>query len=107
MEIPDSTTLAQSILDKPVYKRDQPEGLKMRFLPYGSLSGNVENTTTEVKMEEATTTTKLEDNDVDSKKRKRVSEESEQVTEEKKKVKKEKKEKKEKKDKKKDKKEKK
>jgi hypothetical protein len=39
VDIPDSTALAQSILDKPVYKRDQPEGLTMRFKPYGYYSG--------------------------------------------------------------------
>lgn len=39
VDIPDSTAFAQSVLDKPVYKRDQPEGLKMRFMPYGYYSG--------------------------------------------------------------------
>lgn len=41
VDIPDTTILAQSILDKPVYKRDQPEGLKMRYKPYGYYSGNM------------------------------------------------------------------
>lgn len=40
VDIPDTTILAQSILDKPVYKREQPEGLKMRYMPYGYYSGN-------------------------------------------------------------------
>ncbi|KAI9474061.1 MAG: DNA-directed RNA polymerase I, subunit RPA34.5 [Benjaminiella poitrasii] len=41
VDIPDTTIMAQSILDKPVYKREQPEGLKMRFKPYGYYSGEV------------------------------------------------------------------
>jgi hypothetical protein len=41
VDIPDSTALAQSILDTPVYKRDQPEGLQMRFKPYGYYSGTI------------------------------------------------------------------
>lgn len=44
VDIPDSTALAQTILDKPVYKRDQPEGLKMRFKPYGYYSGKIKLT---------------------------------------------------------------
>ncbi|KAI8979461.1 DNA-directed RNA polymerase I, subunit RPA34.5 [Mycotypha africana] len=39
VDIPDTTILAQSILEKPVYKREQPEGLKMRYKPYGYYSG--------------------------------------------------------------------
>ncbi|KAI9280706.1 DNA-directed RNA polymerase I, subunit RPA34.5 [Sporodiniella umbellata] len=39
VEIPDSTQLAESIRDAPVYKREQPEGLKMRFMPTGYYSG--------------------------------------------------------------------
>lgn len=41
VDIPDSTAFAQSVLSTPVYKRDQPEGLQMRFKPYGYYSGNV------------------------------------------------------------------
>ncbi|KAI7907623.1 uncharacterized protein BX663DRAFT_491493 [Cokeromyces recurvatus] len=41
IDIPDTTILAQSILDRPVYKREQPEGLKMRFKPYGYYSGKI------------------------------------------------------------------
>jgi hypothetical protein len=41
VDIPDSTALAQSILETPVYKRDQPEGLQMRFKPYGYYSGKL------------------------------------------------------------------
>jgi hypothetical protein len=33
--IPDGTQLAESIRDKPVVKRQHPEGLQMRFKPYG------------------------------------------------------------------------
>ncbi|KAI8096932.1 DNA-directed RNA polymerase I, subunit RPA34.5 [Halteromyces radiatus] len=33
--IPDGTQLAESIRDSPVTKRQHPEGLKMRFKPYG------------------------------------------------------------------------
>lgn len=39
VDIPDSTAYAQAVLETPVYKRDQPEGLKMRFKPYGYYSG--------------------------------------------------------------------
>ncbi|KAI9251082.1 DNA-directed RNA polymerase I, subunit RPA34.5 [Helicostylum pulchrum] len=39
VDIPDSTAYAQSVLDTPVYRRDQPKGLKMRFMPYGYYSG--------------------------------------------------------------------
>ncbi|OZJ06986.1 hypothetical protein BZG36_00199 [Bifiguratus adelaidae] len=35
VDIPDSTSQAQEILDKPITKRTHPEGLKMRFHPYG------------------------------------------------------------------------
>lgn len=43
VDIPDSTAFAQSVLSTPVYKRDQPEGLQMRFKPYGYYSGNVDS----------------------------------------------------------------
>lgn len=39
VDIPDSTAYAQSVLQTPVYKRDQPKGLQMRFKPYGYYSG--------------------------------------------------------------------
>lgn len=39
VDLPDSTALAESIRDGPVYKRDQPEGLQMRFKPFGYYSG--------------------------------------------------------------------
>ncbi|KAG2229113.1 hypothetical protein INT48_002929, partial [Thamnidium elegans] len=84
VDIPDSTSYAQSVLDTPVYKRDQPEGLKMRFMPYGQVTKDVEMVKEEPIEEEP--------------KRKRVSEDDNET--EKKKAKKEKKEKKEKKDKK-------
>ncbi|CAO3585123.1 unnamed protein product [Absidia cylindrospora] len=35
VNIPDGTQLAESIRDTPVIKRQHPEGLKMRFKPYG------------------------------------------------------------------------
>ncbi|KAI8351804.1 DNA-directed RNA polymerase I, subunit RPA34.5 [Choanephora cucurbitarum] len=38
VDIPDTTPLAHSILNTPVYKREQPEGLQMRFKPYGYYS---------------------------------------------------------------------
>ncbi|CEG84753.1 hypothetical protein RMATCC62417_18511 [Rhizopus microsporus] len=38
VDIPDSTALAESIRDSPIYKREQPEGLKLRFLPTGYYS---------------------------------------------------------------------
>ncbi|KAI8988892.1 DNA-directed RNA polymerase I, subunit RPA34.5 [Pilobolus umbonatus] len=40
LDIPTDTSLAESIRDTPVYKREQPEGLKMRFMPTGYYSGN-------------------------------------------------------------------
>ncbi|KAI8083761.1 DNA-directed RNA polymerase I, subunit RPA34.5 [Thamnidium elegans] len=88
VDIPDSTSYAQSVLDTPVYKRDQPEGLKMRFMPYGYYSGQVTKDVEMVKEEPIE----------EEPKRKRVSEDDNET--EKKKAKKEKKEKKEKKDKK-------
>ncbi|KAI8888401.1 hypothetical protein K501DRAFT_282868 [Backusella circina FSU 941] len=39
VDVPDSTALAESIRDGPVYKREQPEGLQMRFKPFGYYSG--------------------------------------------------------------------
>lgn len=38
--IPDSTEVAKEILSRPVEPRPQPEGLKMRFKPYGFDTGN-------------------------------------------------------------------
>ncbi|KAI8062533.1 DNA-directed RNA polymerase I, subunit RPA34.5 [Gongronella butleri] len=35
ISIPDGTALAESIRDRPLEKRTHPEGLKMRFKPYG------------------------------------------------------------------------
>lgn len=87
VDIPDSTAYAQSILDTPVYKRDQPEGLKMRFMPYGYYSGQVVTEEEDVEIKE----TPIEKDE--SSKRKRTTDED--TTEvEKKKSKKEKKEKK-------------
>ncbi|KAG1052071.1 hypothetical protein G6F43_005764 [Rhizopus delemar] len=40
VDIPDSTALAEAIRDSPVYKREQPEGLKMRFMPAGYYSNH-------------------------------------------------------------------
>lgn len=94
VDIPDSIALAQSILDKPVYKREQPEGLKMRFKPYGYYSGQVTDGDAEMKDTKDVTADQC---DV-AKKRKRVETEEEDDEEaDKKKVKKEKKAKKEKK----------
>lgn len=38
--IPDSTEVAKEILSRPVEPRPQPDGLKMRFKPYGFDTGN-------------------------------------------------------------------
>ncbi|KAG2191409.1 hypothetical protein INT46_000229 [Mucor plumbeus] len=95
VDIPDSIALAQSILDKPVYKRDQPEGLQMRFKPYGYYSDQVTNGDVEMK---DTKNVNVDQSEQVAKKRKRVENEDEDDEEEdKKKVKKEKKAKKEKK----------
>ncbi|KAK4519965.1 uncharacterized protein ATC70_010209 [Mucor velutinosus] len=93
VDIPDSIALAQSILDKPVYKREQPEGLKMRFKPYGYYSGQVTDGDAEMK---DTKDVAADQCDV-AKKRKRVETEEERNDDDKKEVKKEKKAKKEKK----------
>ncbi|KAL0090619.1 hypothetical protein J3Q64DRAFT_1706300 [Phycomyces blakesleeanus] len=39
VEIPDSEKIAETIRDTPLGKRQQPEGLKMRFKPYGFDTG--------------------------------------------------------------------
>lgn len=39
VQIPDSTEIAKKIRETPVTKRPQPEGLKMRFKPYGFDTG--------------------------------------------------------------------
>ncbi|KAI8361770.1 hypothetical protein BD560DRAFT_404671 [Blakeslea trispora] len=44
VDIPDTTTLAHAILNTPVYKREQPEGLQMRFKPYGYYSEETPST---------------------------------------------------------------
>ncbi|KAI8640995.1 DNA-directed RNA polymerase I, subunit RPA34.5 [Parasitella parasitica] len=96
VDIPDSIAFAQSILDKPVYKRDQPEGLQMRFKPYGYYSGQVTNGDAEMKDTRPVDVDQSET----AKKRKRVENENEDEDEDeenRKKVKKEKKAKKEKK----------
>ncbi|CEJ00341.1 hypothetical protein RMCBS344292_14399 [Rhizopus microsporus] len=80
VDIPDSTALAESIRDSPIYKREQPEGLKLRFLPTGYFS--------------------REDEKSEEEKNKKRSLEEEDVKEPVKKVKKEKKDKKKKKEKK-------
>ncbi|CAO3698804.1 hypothetical protein G6F70_004127 [Rhizopus microsporus] len=81
VDIPDSTALAESIRDSPIYKREQPEGLKLRFLPTGYYSREDEKSEEE-------------------KNKKRSLEEEEDIKEPVKKVKKEKKDKKKKKEKK-------
>ena len=69
VDIPDSIALAQSILDKPVYKRDQPEGLQMRFKPYGYYSDQVTNGDVEMK---DTKNVNVDQSEQVAKKRKRV-----------------------------------
>ncbi|KAI8328150.1 DNA-directed RNA polymerase I, subunit RPA34.5 [Chlamydoabsidia padenii] len=79
--VPDGTALAESIRDKPVVKRQHPEGLQMRFKPYGF------DTCEPTDLDQLTKKVKKDDDDSHTdKKRKKV-----KTDEDKKKKKKEKK----------------
>ncbi|KAF7723557.1 hypothetical protein EC973_001846 [Apophysomyces ossiformis] len=82
VEIPDSTATAEQIRDTPVTKREHPEGLKMRFKPYGFDTEGVpvQNKEIKAKKQKATTNEKVDtekkrkrDKDSDKEKKKKKS----------------------------------
>ncbi|KAL1932068.1 hypothetical protein VTP01DRAFT_9124 [Rhizomucor pusillus] len=84
VDIPDSTEIAKEIRDRPLEKRQQPEGLKMRFKPYG-FDTRAPKQEEQKPQETATKAVKQEDGEKKSKKRRKESDDGDKTSKKKKK----------------------
>ncbi|CAO3613063.1 unnamed protein product [Cunninghamella echinulata] len=102
--IPDGTLLSESIRDTPITKREHPEGLKMRYKPYGYYTGQQNTNDDEEKDIQMKEDDEQQDDDETLKRKRTVGDDDDNSSndqqEKKKKKKKEKKDKKDKKEKK-------